>query len=66
MEPIYKENKAMKICKQCQSQMQEGCILKANTYGKISIVVATPKKDDIKVAICPSCGEITLSVEKNT
>lgn len=50
----------MRICKQCQCQMNEGYMLEANTYGTIKIIHGTPKKGGIKAAICPSCGEISI------
>ena len=53
----------MKICKQCQATMNEGYMLKSNTYGVVKIERGTPKPDGIKVAICPNCGEISLYLD---
>ncbi|MDK2808587.1 MAG: hypothetical protein PWP24_1323 [Clostridiales bacterium] len=55
----------MRICKQCQCQMEEGYMLKANTYGSIKIERGTPKTDGIKIAICPTCGEISMYLVQN-
>jgi len=54
----------MRICKQCQCQMDEGYRLKVNTYGVIRIECGIPKVDEIKVAICPTCGEISMYYDK--
>lgn len=55
----------MRICKQCQSPMNEGYSLKVNTYGMVQIEKKQAKSDYIKAAICPSCGEISLYIENN-
>lgn len=54
----------MRICKQCQCQMEGGYKLKVNTYGIIRVERGTPKADEIKVAVCPACGEISIYHEK--
>lgn len=53
----------MRICKQCQTDMNEGYVLKSNTYGAVKIERGT-SKDGIKVAVCPTCGEISLYLDK--
>lgn len=53
----------MKICTQCQTQMEEGYKIKVNSYGIPKIergMVA--KADEIKVTVCPKCGEVSLYV----
>ena len=54
----------MRVCKQCQTTMEEGYILKVNTYGTPKIERGINKPDGIKVAICPACGEISLYIMK--
>lgn len=52
----------MKKCPQCQAQMQEGYILKVTTYGNPKVEYGTAKPGRIQVAVCPQCGEISLSL----
>lgn len=54
----------MRICKQCQCQMEEEYKLKVNTYGIIRVERGIPKADEIKVAVCPTCGEISIYLDK--
>ncbi len=56
----------MPICKQCQCRMDEGYMLKADTYGAVRIERREPKAGGIKVAICPDCGEISMYLDKDT
>jgi len=53
----------MRTCKQCQLQMEEGYRIEVNTYGVPKIKKATAKPDEIKVAICPNCSEISLYIK---
>ncbi len=55
----------MRVCKQCQSQMEEGFKLRVNTYGVIRVERSVPKADGMKVAICPTCGEISMYLDKD-
>lgn len=55
----------MRICKQCKCQMDEGYKLKANTYGVIRVERGIPKADEIKVAICPTCGDVSMYLDKD-
>lgn len=50
----------MRKCNYCQIQMEEGYMLKSNTYGTLKIVRGVPKTDGINIAICPTCGEISM------
>lgn len=54
----------MRICIQCQCQMEEGYKLKVNTYGAIRVERGMPKADEIKVAVCSICGEISIYLYK--
>ena len=62
----------MRECKRCNSQMEEGYVLKVTTYGVPYIErgsIGFPsnigtKGREIKVAMCPNCGEISLYHEK--
>lgn len=56
----------MKTCKQCQLQMEEGYVIKVDTYGIPKIERGIGKPDSIKVAVCPKCGDISLYIEKLT
>ena len=40
-------------------------MLKSNAYGAVKIEFGTSKADGIKIAICPSCGEISIYLHKN-
>lgn len=55
----------MRICKQCQCQMEEGYKLKANNYGAIKVERGMPKANEIKVAVCSTCGEISIYLDKS-
>jgi hypothetical protein len=44
--------------------MDDGYKLKANTYGVIKVERGIPKVDEIKVAICPTCGEMSMYLDK--
>ena len=52
----------MRICKQCQCSMDEGYVLKVNTYGTVKIEKGQAKPGIISVAVCPDCGEISLYI----
>lgn len=53
----------MRNCKQCQCLMDEGYVLKVNTYGNVKMERGHAKPDSIKAAVCPACGEISLYIE---
>lgn len=44
--------------------MQEGFILKADTYGKLKVETGAVKPGEIAAAICPDCGEISFAIKK--
>ncbi len=50
----------MDVCSKCKVEMNDNFILQANTYGKISIISGKSKPNEIKVAVCPRCGQISL------
>lgn len=58
----------MRICKQCDAQMEEGYIIKVTTYGTPHIERGTigqlsklgTKGGEIQAALCPKCGEISM------
>lgn len=54
----------MRVCKQCQCQMEEGYRFRVNTYGVIKVEQRETKADEIKVAICPTCGELSMYLDK--
>lgn len=53
----------MRICRQCQCTMDEGYVLKADTYGTVKIERGMAKLGNISAAICPDCGEISIYIE---
>lgn len=55
----------MRTCKQCQCSMDEGYVLKVNTYGTVKIERGQAKANGISVAVCPDCGEISLYIENS-
>ena len=58
----------MRICKQCNTQMEEGYIIKVTSYGTPHIergTIGFPSKlgtkgGEIQAALCPECGEISI------
>lgn len=53
----------MKLCNQCQRPMEEGCLLRSGPYGSRKLEPGRPKPGGIRAAVCPHCGELSLSVE---
>ncbi len=53
----------MKLCNQCQRPMEEGYLLRSDTYGSLKLEPGRPKPGGIRAAVCPHCGEVSLSVE---
>ena len=47
----------MELCPQCRKAMEEGYVLRANTYG-------IAKKGGVRAAVCPSCGMLVLRMER--
>ena len=45
--------------------MDEGYVLKANTYGTVKIERGQAKPGNISVAVCHDCGEISLYTENS-
>jgi len=58
-----KGNINMRLCKLCQVPMNEEYHIKVNTYGTPKIERGASKPDGIKVAICPTCGEVYLYID---
>ena len=54
----------MELCPQCRKAMEEGYVLRANTYGTIRVELGIPKKIKIQAAVCPSCGMLVLRMER--
>lgn len=46
----------MELCPQCRKAMEEGYVLRANTYGTIRVERGIAKKGGVRAAVCPSCG----------
>jgi RNase P subunit RPR2 len=71
---IFEEVFKMRECKQCNTQMEEGYVIKVTTYGTPFIErgkIGFPsnlgtKGGEIKAAMCPNCGEISLYNEKES
>lgn len=64
----YKRGDTMRICKQCNTEMLTGFDVKVDGAGygiKVteSTKIFSEKIEKPKVAICPSCGEISLFIE---
>ena len=54
----------MRICRQCQTQMEEGYRIRVSTYGIPKLEQGTTKTGEVQVAVCPGCGEISLYLRK--
>lgn len=54
----------MRICKQCQAPMEEGYRIRVSTYGIMKLEQGTVKRDEVSVALCPSCGEVSFFIRK--
>ena len=54
----------MELCPQCRKAMEEGYVLRANTYGTIRVERGITKKGGVRVAVCPSCGMLVLRMER--
>ena len=54
----------MELCPQCRKAMEEGYVLRANTYGTIRVERGIAKKGGVRAAVCPSCGMLVLRMER--
>ena len=59
----------MRTCVRCGSKMKEGCIVKVKgkeqglvAYGD-TVRVYMARLGDIKAAVCPKCGEVSLYID---
>ena len=54
----------MELCPQCRKAMEEGYVLRANTYGTIRVERGIAKIGGVRAAVCPSCGMLVLRMER--
>ena len=54
----------MELCPQCRKAMEEGYVLRANTYGTSRVERGIAKKGGGRAAVCPSCGMLVLRMER--